>query len=432
MNQPSSLRRTVLSVLAGTGLLVAGVLAAGSAAAGPAAVVPTLPTLTVPTVPTPPLPPPPKPPTVTTVVTTVAPPPLPPPPRPPTVTTVAPPPVPRPPTVTTTAPPPRPAPTPPPVPTVPRVAQAPSPSVPTPAPVSSQRAAAPAAAVPSVPAVSGQPAARSTSAAPTYQSQPAFQSQPSNQSGGPPPGPASGVWVLQTSSASSSTAPGEYPRVRLTKLRPSRARFANRGKKKATTVISFRLSRPVQILLVVKGPGPSCERVGRGQIAGRAGLNRVRFDGTVRNKPLKPGTYRLDARLRAGGRLLASSYVTIIDPQKPFKRYVRPDCSPAKPAAPREPGSGLSEVVTFTEIPAAAQPAQRKASEPAKPKEQDTLKQVLGERTPLEASGVPIAVTGDGASRSLLELVLILSVIGLLIALSAAIYVSVRRGRPLI
>ena len=378
MNKPSSLRRTVLSVLAGTGLLVAGALAAGSAAAGPAAAVPTIPTVTAPTVTLPPLPPPPRPPTVTT-------PPLPPPPRPPTVTT--------------TAPPPRPAPTPPPVPTVPRVQ---APSVPTPAPVGSQRAAAPAAA--------GQLPQRSPRPRPPdsrllarrrHRPPPSSQSQPSTQSEDPPPGSAgSSVWVLQTSSSTGSTARGEYPRVKLTKFRPSRARFVNRGKKKATTVISFRLSRPVQILLVVKGPGPSCERVGRGQIAGRAGLNRVRFDGTVRNKPLKPGTYRLDARLRAGGRLLASSYVTIIDPQKPFKQLRPPRLLARQTGGSARACLGSERGRYFHRDPRT--PVQRKASEPAKPKTRTPggageRAQVLGERTPPEAGGVPIGVSDGGA-----------------------------------
>lgn len=194
----------------------------------------------------------------------------------------------------------------------------------------------------------------------------------------------------------------------------------------------------MQILLVVKGPGPSCERVGRGRIAGRAGLNRVRYDGTVRNVPLKPGTYRLDARLRAGGRLLGSSFVTIIDPRSPSKQYVRPKCSFAKltpvTRPPRGPVSGLRDIIAFTEIPA---PVQRKSSPPAKPKAGATPSgegeqaEVLGELTPPEAGGVPIGVADGGGSRSVLELVLLLGVLGLLLLLVSVLYVSLRRGRSL-
>jgi hypothetical protein len=229
----------------------------------------------------------------------------------------------------------------------------------------------------------------------------------------------------------------------LTKLRPSRQRFANRGKKRGATVISFQLSRPVQILLVVKGPGPSCERVGRGRIAGRAGLNRVRFDGTVRNVPLKPGMYRLDARLRAGGRLLGSAFVTIIDPRSPLKRYVRPECSLAKLAAaarpPRGPVSGLRDIVAFTEIPA---PVQDKSPEPAKPRaagaqsDDGERAEVLGELTPpsvgLTPPSVGLTPPEGGDVPIVLELVLLLSVIGLLIGLASGLYVSVRRGRRFI
>jgi len=203
-------------------------------------------------------------------------------------------------------------------------------------------------------------------------------------------------------------------------------------------VISFRLSRPVGIVLVVKGPGPSCERVGRGRIAGRAGLNRVRFNGTVRNVPLKPGMYRLDTRLRAGGRLLGSSYVTIIDPRSPSKQYVRPDCSPAKLAptarSTRAPVLGSRDIVALTESAAPVPPT---ASEP-KPKPKaggtqnaavDELAQVLGERTRPEAGGVPINVTGGRESRSILEVELV--VFGLLILFASVLYMSVRRGRSL-
>jgi len=190
-------------------------------------------------------------------------------------------------------------------------------------------------------------------------------------------------------------------------------------------------------MVVVKGPGPSCERVGRGRIVGRAGLNRFRFDGTVRNVPLEPGTYRLDTTIKAGGKRLGSAFVTIVDPRSPSKRYARPKCSPAKLSAvarpPQGPVLGHRDPVLLTAISA---PVQRKSPELAKPKAGRTPSddieqtQVLGQLTPPETGGAPIDVAADG-SRTSLELVLLLSGIGLLIVLGSLIYGSLRRRRSL-
>jgi hypothetical protein len=66
-------------------------------------------------------------------------------------------------------------------------------------------------------------------------------------------------------------------------------------------VISFRLSRPGKVLLVVRSAAGSCEVLGRRRVAGVGGLNRVRFRGRVHGRPLAPGRYVIDVVVVRGG-----------------------------------------------------------------------------------------------------------------------------------
>jgi len=152
--------------------------------------------------------------------------------------------------------------------------------------------------------------------------------------------------------------------------------------------------------------------------------------------------YRLDARLKAGGRLLGSTYVTIVDPRAPLKQI--------GPAGARSPSWRLwrgSARPCFepprrrhlhrdhrTRIGAAqllrARHAEEAASTPIGNGEQARA-QVLGGRTPPEAGGLPLNVTDDG-ERSILELILLGILVASFMALLVALYVSERRGRPLV
>jgi hypothetical protein len=58
----------------------------------------------------------------------------------------------------------------------------------------------------------------------------------------------------------------------------------------------FRLSRPAIVELVFTRLAPDCRVVGRLRVAGRAGLNRLRFRGRIGRRVLTPGTYRVTAR----------------------------------------------------------------------------------------------------------------------------------------
>jgi hypothetical protein len=80
----------------------------------------------------------------------------------------------------------------------------------------------------------------------------------------------------------------------------SRTRFSTRGRRHGTT-IHFRLGRPARVELVVIGPSPSCDVVGRKRIHGHAGENGVRFSGRVRGHVLAPGRYEIEIVTVRGG-----------------------------------------------------------------------------------------------------------------------------------
>ena len=78
-------------------------------------------------------------------------------------------------------------------------------------------------------------------------------------------------------------------------VRVTRTRFSTHGPAaRRGTLISFRLSRPGKVLLVVRSGAGACEVVGRRQVAGTRGLNRVRFRGRIHGRPLAPGRYVID------------------------------------------------------------------------------------------------------------------------------------------
>jgi peptidoglycan hydrolase-like protein with peptidoglycan-binding domain len=234
-------------------------------------------------------------------------------------------------------------------------------------------------------------------------------------------------------STSSKKASAAGPRIR-----SSRARFANTGAKRGATVISFRLSRSAPLVLGVKGPGPSCELAGRVPIAGKQGLNKVRFDGTVRKVTrqevdgvmlefvqevtLEPGTYLLELTSRAGKRKLAHSFVTIVDPKSPREVYARPRCSAAGLAALPRSVSG--------DTPSLDEGGTRVRSVPAAPSSgEGTVSKVLGQAFPQDL-GLPSTTADGDEPHSLLELILLGLVIASLIALAVAVVGSLRRGRP--
>jgi hypothetical protein len=87
-------------------------------------------------------------------------------------------------------------------------------------------------------------------------------------------------------------------------VKATRTRFSTRGPKaERGTVIRFRLRKPGRVELVVRADGSSCAVVGRKRVRGHSGLNRVRFNGRIKGRPLAPGTYTITVVVvRAGHR----------------------------------------------------------------------------------------------------------------------------------
>jgi hypothetical protein len=86
--------------------------------------------------------------------------------------------------------------------------------------------------------------------------------------------------------------------LRLEVVRPWISRTGPSAQRQTTFV--FRLSRAAIVELVVTRLAPDCRVVGRFRVAGRAGLNRVRFRGRIGSRVLRAGTYRVTARTLRG------------------------------------------------------------------------------------------------------------------------------------
>jgi hypothetical protein len=105
--------------------------------------------------------------------------------------------------------------------------------------------------------------------------------------------------------AQSSGGKGERRPVRTTRptVRPD-------SKHGATTIV-FRLARPSVVRFTVVRVYPTCERVGSFLVRARAGVNRVKFRGRLKGRPLQEGTYRLLVRAR-GARADAAALKLVV------------------------------------------------------------------------------------------------------------------------
>jgi hypothetical protein len=85
------------------------------------------------------------------------------------------------------------------------------------------------------------------------------------------------------------------------------------------TTFVFHLSRPATVELVLTRLAPDCRVVGKFRVAGRAGLNRVRFRGRIGRRVLRAGTYRVTARtLRPGGATPVRVQLVIVGQPNPL------------------------------------------------------------------------------------------------------------------
>jgi hypothetical protein len=99
---------------------------------------------------------------------------------------------------------------------------------------------------------------------------------------------------------------GERRAVRSTRptVRPDR--------KDGATTIVFRLAKPAVVRFTVVRVYPTCERVGAFRVRAHAGVNRVKFRGRLRGRPLAEGTYRLLVRARGAGEDAAALKIVVV------------------------------------------------------------------------------------------------------------------------
>jgi hypothetical protein len=105
--------------------------------------------------------------------------------------------------------------------------------------------------------------------------------------------------------------------LRLKVVRAWISRSGPRAQRQTTFV--FRLSRSGIVELVLTRLAPDCRVVGKFRVAGRAGLNRVRFRGRIGRRVLRAGTYRVTARtLRPRGATPVRTQLVIVGRPNPL------------------------------------------------------------------------------------------------------------------
>jgi hypothetical protein len=159
---------------------------------------------------------------------------------------------------------------------------------------------------------------------------------------------------------SGAPASASQPSVRnaATGAHVSRARFHTSGPGRRGTTITFHLTAPATVVLLVHGPSPSCGLAGRRVLTLGRGVSRVRFLGRFQGRPLAPGTYGITMVARRGGRstMLGRLAVSVVPPgqriEKSSARPVFAGCERASatsgaaaPGAPSEPFAGLGLVL---------------------------------------------------------------------------------------
>jgi hypothetical protein len=77
-------------------------------------------------------------------------------------------------------------------------------------------------------------------------------------------------------------------------------------------VLVFVLKKAATVEFIVVQLAPNCRAIGRFRVAGRPGVNRVRFRGRVGRHVLGPGTYRIKARTLPRGRALVDAKLVVV------------------------------------------------------------------------------------------------------------------------
>jgi hypothetical protein len=141
----------------------------------------------------------------------------------------------------------------------------------------------------------------------------------SDSGGGSGGGSSTGSSSPGSTSGASTTPPPAAPRLSGLTLKPRRFALAGKPPKGAArgTTIAFILSAPASVRLEVlarrtaKGKKPRLVTLGRLTNAGKAGANKVVFNGRLKGKALAPGTYTLRA-VAAGSTATTTFTVTAV------------------------------------------------------------------------------------------------------------------------
>jgi hypothetical protein len=275
----------------------------------------------------------------------------PPPPLPPLPPLPLPPPPPAPPPPPVLPPPPAlpPAPLPlPPPPTLPPVPLLPPPTLP-PAPSPPP----PAVHVPGTPASPSSPSAP----APTQGQPPSSPTSASTP--GAPQAPGAGRSGASVRVVTPASKHGRRAELRAAATRATVRPNARHG---ATTIV-LRLAGPGVVRFTVLRVFPTCERVGVFHVRAHAGVNRVRFRGRLRGRPLSEGTYRLLVRARGAGADADAVSIVVVDGPPLSRSQLR---AARRANVCGATSTGHTEASPAASSPSGGQPATRSSRDRAK------------------------------------------------------------------
>ena len=133
-------------------------------------------------------------------------------------------------------------------------------------------------------------------------------------------------------------------------------------------MITFHLTAPATVLLLVHGPSPSCGLAGRKVVTLGKGVSRVRFLGRFHGRPLAPGTYGITmvARRRGTSTMLGRLAIAVVAPGQRIHRSsstpVFGGCDAAAASTSSKLFAGLGLVLPTAALTLAGAPAGPKAS----------------------------------------------------------------------
>ena len=177
--------------------------------------------------------------------------------------------------------------------------------------------------VPSAPASSTTQASSTLTA--TLSSATGGVSGAAASSSGSSPGSADGSASGSSSGSSSTLFSGAHGGngTQVDHFHSSRTWIGTTGPRgRRTTTLTFVLQRSGRVIFIVNEVSPECVGIGRFSVAGRRGLNRIRFAGVVRGHRLTPGTYRISIHT-PDGRVVRRVTIVVVGGSAPTDEQLR-------------------------------------------------------------------------------------------------------------